>query len=103
MFPEFTLYYIVLAQKRAPRSLEENRIQSLEINTHTYGRLSMKNEVRIWGKDSKWENWTATCKNNEIRAFIHAIHENKLRMDSRPKYKTGNHKTPRRKHRQHTL
>ena len=65
------------------------------------------------GKDIQWrnnslfnkwcsENWTATCKRMKSEPSV-TKYKNKLKMDSRPKCKTGNHKTPRRKHRQRTL
>ena len=40
---------------------------------------------------------------NQTGLLSHTIHKNKLKMDSRLKYKTWNHKTPRRKHRQDAL
>ena len=47
-----------------------------------------------------WENWTATCKNNEIRTYPNTTHKNKLKMDQRPKCEAGLYKILRRKHRQ---
>ena len=41
--------------------------------------------------------------NNEIRTLPNTIHKNKLKMDSRPKCKTGHYKTLRGKHRKNTL
>ena len=72
MLLDFTLYYIVLAQKQAQRSIEENRIRSLGINTHTYGRLSMKNEARIYDgeKTVSGGNWTATSKTMKSEHFF---------------------------------
>ena len=40
---------------------------------------------------------------NEIRTLSNTIHKNKLKMDSRPKCKTGHYKTLRGKHRKNTL
>ena len=35
--------------------------------------------------------------------YDYTVYKNKLKMDQRPKCRTGNHKTLRRKHRQNTL
>ena len=40
---------------------------------------------------------------NKIKTFFNTIHKNKLKMDQRPKCKTGHYKTPKGKHRQNTL
>ena len=40
---------------------------------------------------------------NETRAHPHTMHENKLKMAERPKYKTRHHQTPGGKHRQDIL
>ena len=44
-----------------------------------------------------------TVKKYEVRTFLHIRQKKKLKTDERPKLKTGNHKTPGRKHRQNTL
>ena len=40
---------------------------------------------------------------NEIRTLPNTIHKNKLKMDSRPKCKTGHYKTLKGKHSKNTL
>ena len=40
---------------------------------------------------------------NKIRTLPHTIHKGKVKMDERPKCKTRNYKTCKRKHRQNTV
>ena len=105
--PDFRQYYKATVIKTVwywyqNRHTEQwNSVENPEINPEAYGQLIFEkggNNIK-WEKDKSFQqvlpgNLDSCMQINETRTHPHTMHENKLKMAERPKYKTRYHQSP---------
>ena len=88
---------MVLPQKQTHRSMEQNREPRNGPSTKEARTSNGKNRV---SSTNDLGNLESNLQKNEIGPLSYTIHKNKFKMVDRPKCETGNHKNPRKEHRQ---
>ena len=98
---------MVLAQNQTHRSVKQNTKTGNGPTTIWLTNLWQSRKEYPVGKKSLQQmvfgKLDSHMQKNEIGPLSYTTHKNKLKMDERPKYETGNHQNPRGEHRQKSL